>query len=328
MIRRDVIAIGGSRGAVEAVKWLLRNLPGDLAATLFIAIHIGARGNDLLAEMLAEHAEITASTARDGDELRPGHAYIAPADRHLLLAGGVVRLGHGPRENMSRPAIDPLLRSAGVCFGPRAIGVILTGMLNDGASGLSDLKRCGGVTVVQNPRDAVAPDMPWEALRASDVDYRAPLSALPALLVELSAQEAGLPTAVPADVAEEVEIALGSARAAIPRDGLTDATPLTCPACGGVLSRMRRQTSLRYRCQVGHAYTADALAIRQEGAIDEAIRVALRIVEERITLTESMLADARRAGRKAAASSYSERLAESRAHAAVLRQAIARPRPR
>ena len=322
MIRRDIIAIGGSWGAVDAIKQLLRELPGDLAATLFIAIHVGARGNDLLAEIFAEQAAITTSTARDGDELQPGHAYVAPADHHLLLIGGVVRLGHGPRENMSRPAIDPLLRSVGACFGPRAIGVILTGMLNDGASGLADLKRCGGLTVVQSPRDAAASDMPWEALRATQVDYRAPLSGLPGLLAELSAQEAGAPIDVPADIAEEVEIALGTARTAILPDGLSDVTALTCPACGGVLSQIRREPPLRYRCQVGHAYTAEALVSQQESAVDEAIRLALRVVEERVTLTEAMRDDAHRAGRRAAASSYDERLAESRAHADVLQQAI------
>jgi len=281
----------------------------------------------MLAEILAEHASISASMARDGDGLRPGHAYVAPADRHLILADGVVRLGHGPRENMSRPAIDPLLRSAGACFGPRAIGVVLTGMLNDGASGLADLKRCGGVTVVQTPRDAAAADMPWEALRASDVDYRAPLSDLPALLAELSAQEAGPRAEIPADIADEVEIALGTPRSAVLPKGLSEISPLTCPDCGGVLSRIRRLPPLRYRCQVGHAYTAEALATHQGGTVDEALRLALRIVEERIALTEAMLAEACHAGRGAAAASYAERLAESRAHADVLRRAIGGIRP-
>jgi len=326
-MRRDIIAIGGSWGAVDAVKQLLRDLPGDLAATLFIVIHVGAQGKDLLAEIFAEQAAISVSTARDGDELRPGHAYVAPADQHLLVVGGVVRLGHGPRENMSRPAIDPLLRSVGACFGPRAIGVILTGMLNDGAPGLADLKRCGGLTVVQNPRDAAASDMPWEALRATAVDYRAPLSSLPKLLVELSAQEAGAPIDVPADIAEEVEIALGTAPAAIPSEGRPDVTALSCPACGGALSRIRRQPLLRYRCRIGHAYTAEALAAEQETTVDQAIRLALQIVEERVALTEAMLRDARRAGRRAAASSYGERLAQSRAHADVLRQAIEKTKP-
>jgi len=322
MGRRDIVAIGGSWGAVDAVSRLLCDLPGDFAATLFITIHLGAQGDDILAEILDEHAPISASTARDGDGLRPGHAYVAPADRHLILLDGVVRLGHGPRENMSRPAVDPLLRSAGACFGPRVIGVILTGLLNDGASGLTDLKRCGGLAVVQSPRDAAASDMPWEALRACDVDYRAPLSDLPALLVELTAQNAEPPADIPADILEEVEIALGTARTAILPDDLSDVTPLSCPACGGVLSRIKRHPPLRYRCQVGHAYTAEALATQQGKSVDDTLRFVLRILEERVVLTEMMLADARRAGRMSAANAYAERLAESRANADVLRRAL------
>lgn len=324
MNQRDIIAVGGSWGAVDAVNRLFRDLPGDLPATLLIALHVGAQGRNLLAELFAEGASITASTAKDGDELRPGHAYVAPADRHLLLIDGVIRLGRGPRENMSRPAIDPLLRSVGVCRGPRAIGVILTGMLNDGASGLADLKKCGGLTVVQNPRDALAAEMPWEALQNSEVDYRAPLSDLPALLVALCGQKAGPPAEVAADIASEVEIALGSARTAILPEGISDITALTCPACNGVLSRIKREPPLRYRCQVGHAYTAEALADQQEGSVDEALRVALRIMEERVRLTGAMLGDAKRSGHKAAAVSYQTRLAESQTYADILRQAVER----
>lgn len=157
MSRRDIIAIGGSLGAVDAVKQLCRDLPGDLAATMFAVIHVGAQGNNLLAGIFDAQSALSISTAVDGEVLRGGHAYVAPADHHLLVIDNVVRLGRGPRENMARPAIDPLFRSVGVSFGPRTIAVVLTGMLNDGTSGLADVKRCGGVTIVQSPADAVAP---------------------------------------------------------------------------------------------------------------------------------------------------------------------------
>jgi two-component system chemotaxis response regulator CheB len=210
MGRRDVIAIGGSLGAVDAVKQLCRDLPGDLAANIFIVIHVGAEGNDLLAGIFDAHSSISISTAVDGEVLRSGHAYVAPADRHLLVIGNVVRLGRGPRENMARPAIDPLFRSVAMSFGSRAVAVVLTGMLNDGASGLADIKRCGGITIVQNPADAVAPDMPQGALRGSDVDYRAPLSDMAALLIKLIGEDAGPAVDIPGDIKSEVEIALGA----------------------------------------------------------------------------------------------------------------------
>ncbi|GAA3065206.1 chemotaxis protein CheB [Rhizobium viscosum] len=322
MSRRDIIAIGGSLGAVDAVRELCRGLPHDLAAAMFIVIHVGAEGNNLLAEIFNAHSPITIKTAVDGEILQPGHAYVAPADHHLLVMDDVVRLGRGPRENMARPALDPLFRSVGISFGPRAIAVVLTGLLNDGAAGLADVKRCGGVTVVQNPADAVAADMPLGALRTSDVDYRAPLSSMAELLVRLSREEAGPVVKIPEDVRREVAIALGRRSDSEFIAQFSDPVALSCPGCGGVLNEVRRTPPLRFRCQVGHAYTAEALATKQEGAADEAVRVALRIMEERATLTEKMAAEARGSGHDIAAASYEKRASESRAYADVLRDAI------
>jgi two-component system chemotaxis response regulator CheB len=322
MGRRDIIAIGGSLGAVDAVKQLCRDLPGDLAASVFIVIHVGANGNDLLAGIFDADSAISVSTAVDGEVLRPGHAYVAPADHHLLVIGNVVRLGRGPRENMARPAIDPLFRSVAMSFGSRAIAVVLTGMLNDGASGLADVKRCGGITVVQNPADAVAAEMPMGALRGSDVDYRSPLSGMAPLLIKLVGEEAGPAVDIPADIVSEVEIALGRRSDTEILAKFSDPIALSCPACGGVLSQIKRWPPLRFRCQVGHSYTAEALETEKECTLDEAIRVALRIVEERAVLAQKMADDARQAGRDAAAASYERSVSESRAYAATLRQAI------
>ena len=209
MARRDIIAIGGSLGAVNAVKRLCRDLPGDLAASLLITIHVGANGNDLLADIFAERSSISVSTAAEGDPIRPGHAYVAPADRHLLVIDGMVRLGRGPRENLARPAIDPLFRSVAASFGSRAIAVILTGTMRDGVAGLADCQRCGGITIVQTPGDAFAPELPRQALRHVKVDFQSSLADLAALLVELSRQESGRCPDVPADIFEKLRIALG-----------------------------------------------------------------------------------------------------------------------
>ncbi|MBV9826550.1 MAG: chemotaxis protein CheB [Alphaproteobacteria bacterium] len=322
MNRRDIIAIGGSLGAVSAVKQLCRDLPPDLAATLFIVIHVGARGNDLLAEIFDAQSAISVSTAVDGEILQRGHAYVAPADHHFLVLDNRVRLGRGPRENLARPAIDPLFRSVAVSYGSRAIAVVLTGLLDDGAAGLADIKRCGGVTVVQSPADAVAPDMPLGALRGSDIDYRAPLAGMAALLVTLAGEEAGPSVEIPDDIKSEVLIALGRRSDTDVVAKFAHAVPLSCPACGGVLSEVNR-SPLRFRCQVGHAYTAEALAAEKEDSVDEAVRVALRIVEERIVLSEKMAQEARTTGRAAAAASYEERIGEFRAHARTLRRSIA-----
>lgn len=322
MNKRDVIAIGGSTGAIDAVKRLCRDLPPDFAATLFIVIHVGAHGVDRLADIFGADAPFPVTTATEGEVMRRGHAYVAPADHHLLIIDGVARLGRGPRENMARPAIDPLFRSVAMSYGPRAIAVVLTGMLNDGAAGLADVKRCGGTTVVQSPADAVAPDMPWGALSASDIDYRAPLSQMAALLADIATLDADPPVLIPSDIRIEADIALGRNVDSRIIAGIADPVSLSCPACGGVLSQMRQGPPLRFRCQVGHGYTAESLASEKEDTVDEALRVALRIMEERAVLTEKMANDAGAAGRSAAAASYRERSRESRAYADTLRRGI------
>jgi two-component system, chemotaxis family, protein-glutamate methylesterase/glutaminase len=319
---RRVIAIGGSAGAIKAVKALCEGLQPDIPAAICIVIHVGSRGSNLIADALGDSCPIPIETAVDGQSLEHGRAYVAAADHHLVIVDDTIRLGHGPRENLARPAIDPLLRSAGVSYGSRAIGVVLTGMLDDGAAGLADLKRCGGVTVVQNPTEAAEREMPLAALAASDIDYRTSLAELGPLFNHLTSKPAASYPPPPEDVRLEVEIALGRPAGTDATNRLANPVPLSCPACGGVLSQIRRSPPLRFRCQVGHAYTAEALASEQEGSVDEAIRVALRIVEERAVLTQKMADEARRGGLRFSAASFERTSAESRGHVVTLREAL------
>ncbi|MBV8107065.1 MAG: chemotaxis protein CheB [Hyphomicrobiales bacterium] len=319
---RRIIAIGASAGAISAIRALCQGLSSDIPAAICIVVHVGNRGQNLVAGVLGGSCPIPMETAVDGQTLEHGRGYVAPADRHLIVVGDTIRLGRGPRENLARPAIDPLLRSAGVSFGSGAIGVVLTGMLNDGAAGLADLKRCGGVTVVQNPAEAREPDMPLAALAASNIDYRAPLSELGALFNRITSEPPGPSPSPPDDIRLEVEIALGKVEGTDATNRLANPVPLSCPACGGVLSQIRRSPPLRFRCQVGHAYTADTLANEQEGSVDEAMRVALRIVEERATLTHKMAEEARRGGLRQSAASFERASAESRVHVDTLREAL------
>lgn len=323
MAMREIIAIGGSAGSVEVIRQICRSLPADLQGSVLITVHVGSIGQNLLGSILDSDGPIPAGTAVDGEPLERGRIYVAPADHHLVVDERTIRLGRGPRENMSRPAIDPLFRSAGISAGSRAIGVLLSGMLNDGASGLADLKRCGGVTVVQNPLDAVEGEMPRTALLASDVDYRAASTDLGDLISRLMAEDAGRDVSPPADIALEVAIAMGRPSDSAVIAGIADPVPLSCPGCGGTMSQIRR-SPLRFRCQVGHGYTAEALAEEQEGAVDEAFRIALRVIGERAVLMEKMALEARQASRNAAAAGFEERALEYRGHAGILMDATLR----
>lgn len=324
MDNRDIIVIGGSAGATAPLKQVLSRLPVDLPAAVFIVLHIPSRGIGILSTVASLAGRLPVSQAEHGMPITNGRVYIATPDRHLLLGDGKILLGRGPRENMVRPAIDPLFRSAALHYGPRVIGVVLSGLLSDGAAGLNAIKRCGGMTLVQDPADAAADEMPRRALEGTVVDLCVQGARLGDVLSDLARQAPGASLPVPPEIALEVEIAAGER---IGSDRLSEiAVPaaLTCPSCGGVLSKLKADNPLRFRCQVGHAFTADTLAKEQESRVDEALRVALRIIEERAELVHRMAEDGRASGRRSVAEMYDARAAEYRRYANVIRKTVLR----
>jgi Chemotaxis response regulator containing a CheY-like receiver domain and a methylesterase domain len=182
----DIIVIGASMGGIETLSNLVAQFPEDLPAAIFIVVHIAPNGPGVLAQILDRTGPLTAKLAENGESIRHGRIYVAPPDHHLLVKQGFIRVTRGPRENRSRPAIDPLFRSAAVAYGSRVIGVILTGFQNDGTAGLITIKRCGGVAVVQEPKDALALDMPQSALDSVEVDHCLAVSGMGAVLDRLA----------------------------------------------------------------------------------------------------------------------------------------------
>lgn len=321
MTTHDIIAIGGSTGALDALKRIFADLPADLPAAVLVVRHIASDGGDMLAEILDKAGPIAVKTAAAGDLIENGRAYVAPAGHHLLVDNGTIRLGQGPRENMARPAIDPLFRSVALSYGPRVISLLLSGLLDDGSAGSAAVKRCGGITVVQDPADAEADDMPRSALDACDVDYRAPVAKLAQVLTRLAAEPAPPARPVQGDIALEVQIAAGRPSTAEVLEQIANPVALSCPSCGGVLSEITEPARLRFRCQIGHAYTAEALDKEQGVAVAEAVGIALRTLEERHTLLSKMAADAKRRGRELSAKQFAERAADYRRQADTLRKA-------
>jgi two-component system, chemotaxis family, protein-glutamate methylesterase/glutaminase len=229
----DVVAIGASAGGFPALSELARGLPGDFAAAILVTIHLHPEASTVLADLIARAGALPAAFARDGEKIVPGGIYIAPPDLHLLADGERMLLRRGPRENGARPAIDPMFRSIAHGYGSRAIGVILTGGLNDGSSGLRAIKHCGGVAVVQDPRDAHDPEMPTSALAASAVDHVVPIREMAALLARLVAQPA-LPGPPPsAELAREVGIAAQRDSGLAAAEAMGERSVLTCPECHG-----------------------------------------------------------------------------------------------
>ncbi|MDB5898651.1 MAG: protein-glutamate methylesterase (protein methylesterase)-like protein [Ramlibacter sp.] len=282
-----VVLIGASAGGVMALLEISEQLPASFPAPICVVQHIGSNPS-LLPELLRFRGPNHALHAEDGQQLTSGTLHVAPPDQHMLLDGDVLRLTHGPKENHARPAIDPLFRTGALSLGPRLIGVILTGQMDDGTAGLKAIKDCGGITIVQDPDTAIEPEMPRSALRNVDVDYCVPLSEIAPLLARLvETPTAAAPRPVPEEVIREVAINRGDATVENLKPIAAPST-LTCPDCHGSLWEMKDDKPLRYRCHTGHAYSALSLAHAQRNAAEEALWSSIRALREREMLLRRM----------------------------------------
>jgi two-component system, chemotaxis family, protein-glutamate methylesterase/glutaminase len=265
---------------------------------------------------------LPATFAGEGEVRKKGHIYIAPPGRHLLVDGERLWLGTGPRENNARPAIDAMLRSVAVCCGYRAIGLVLTGTLGDGASGLSAIEQTGGVTVVQDPKDAAFPEMPENALRRNNPDHVVYLREMPRLLDALVRHPAGDPVTAPDKLRYEVEIARSGRSSMKKMDWLGQRSVLTCPDCGGIMWEIKDGDLSRYRCHIGHAYTQETITAGVDQHLKRALATALRALNERVALVSKMRDEAGERGRVELANSLSMKANEFEREADVIRDAI------
>jgi two-component system chemotaxis response regulator CheB len=278
----DIFVIGASAGAVPSLKVLFGALPEDFPGSIFAVVHISADAVSGLAGVFERAGPLPVVAPEDLTPIAPNRIYIAPPDFHMLLEGERVRIVRGPKENRHRPAIDPLFRSAAWAYGPRVVGAVLTGYLDDGAAGLWAIKSCGGTTVVQDPTDALQPEMPQNALLSNQIDHVVPLHQMAALFVRLARSpiDGARGHAQPESVKTEVGFAT------LDRDindmaSLGRLSPFTCPACRGALWELQDGGQLRYRCHTGHAFTGDSLLAEQTASIEEGLYSALRAVEEK-----------------------------------------------
>jgi two-component system chemotaxis response regulator CheB len=291
-----LIVVGASLGGVAGLKRLVAGLPGTLPAALLAVLHIGSH-RSILPGLLSAQSALPVSHAQDGEKIEPGRVLIAPPDHHLVVVDGQLRLSRGPKENFARPAIDPLFRSAALAYGGSTIGVVLTGMLDDGTAGLQAIKLCGGVAIVQDPRDALEPSMPASALKHVKVDHCVPLASLPALLTSLSAPPAD-PSPVLANgrLHHEQALFFGQGHAMDHLSAIGKPSPIACPECHGGLWEQVGSTPAQYRCRTGHAFTERSLEHALAAAGDDANWNALRALQERQLFLQHMAAHRRSSG--------------------------------
>jgi two-component system, chemotaxis family, protein-glutamate methylesterase/glutaminase len=324
MANRNVLAIGTSAGGVEALRFLASEFPRDFPASVLAVIHLSAQYQSSLDSILTQAGPLPARFAKDDTTVEPAQIYIGPPDSHLILEGDKLRLGQGPRENNTRPAIDPLFRSVAQCCGYRAVGAVLTGTLGDGASGLHTLHEYGGLTVVQDPNDAAFSGMPEAALTNFTPDHVTSLAGMPVLFQRLLNEPQGKPIEPSSDLIYEVDLAKGRNGSMSQLDQMAERSLLACPDCHGVMWEIKEGDLIRYRCHVGHAYTAELMSLALDETLRRALNSGLRALDERIALSRRLFEQAKNAGRTHLAESWRKKLAECEQEAEVLRDSIKR----
>jgi two-component system, chemotaxis family, protein-glutamate methylesterase/glutaminase len=322
--KKDIIVIGASAGGIEPIRTILRHLPADFPGSLFVVVHTSPNAPGVLNAIFDSAGPLPAADAQHGERIRPGRVYVARPDHHLIIEPGRIRLTRGPKENRFRPAVDPLFRSAAQTYGPRVVGIVLSGGLDDGTSGLQTIKQLGGTAVVQDPGEAWAPSMPQSALHHVNVDHVVRMDEIAPLLVRLASmpadvQEGGL--AVPEEVKIEVDIAGANEAKEAGVFRLGDPSKYACPECHGVLLELKDRAPLRFRCHTGHAYTLESLLSEMDDVIEDSLWNAIRALEERAMLMRQA-GEHVRATHTDGDNDFMARAAQEQRRADLVRQAV------
>jgi len=260
--------------------------------------------------------------AQDCESFELGHIYVAPPDHHLLVKQGYLRVTRSLRENRVRPAIDPLFRSAAVAYGARVVGIVLTGLQNDGAAGLLAIKRCGGIAMVQDPTDALYPDMPRSALENVEVDYCVPVLKMGAVLYRLAQEPPAAAPPIPGELRIEANISENPNENHDCAEQLGEQVSSTCPECGGPLWELRDEQLRRFRCRLGHAFTAESLLAGQSEVIEYALWAAVRTMEDRVRILMSLAKGRQEHKQSKIAATYEAQAQELRMQAQQIRKML------
>jgi two-component system chemotaxis response regulator CheB len=322
---KDIVVIGASAGGIDGVRTIVSALPPRFEGSLFVVVHTAAEAPGVLDVIFGSNSQLPVAIARDEEKIVAGRVYVARPDHHLIITPGKVCLTRGPKENRFRPAVDPLFRSAAQTYGPRVVGIILSGGLDDGTAGLLTVKQLGGTAIVQDPNEALAPSMPQSALLHVQVDHVLPVREIAPLLVRLTAMPADSREGdrpVPEDVKIEVDIAKEGHAIESGVFRLGQPSNYACPECHGVLLQVKEAIPLRFRCHTGHAYTIESLFGEMDEAIEDALWNAIRALEERVMLMRQAADHLREAHREDASRDLLRRAEETLERVELVRQAV------
>jgi two-component system, chemotaxis family, protein-glutamate methylesterase/glutaminase len=320
-----VVVAGASAGGVEALVALVRSLPADFPHAVLVILHVAPAGTSVLPAILARACSLPVASPADGEALRPGHVYVAPPDRHLVLEGSHLRLSQAPRENGHRPAIDPTMRSAAEAYEGAAIGIVLSGARDDGTAGMMAIKARRGIALVQDPDEALYPAMPLSAIAHVTPDAVLPVAQMAAWILEQGPGTDG-PTKGETGMNDNsgdrrlAAVEAGDDRA--PRSATGKGTRYTCPDCGGVLFERHEGHLERFECSVGHIFSIESLSSAQAEALESALWAAVRSLEDRATLLQRLAGRARGNGNARSAATFDRQAADALDRAGTIRDAI------
>jgi two-component system chemotaxis response regulator CheB len=326
MPKKDIVVIGASAGGMDALEKVVSRLPAALPAAVFVVWHLSPGIKSVLPSVLSRAGPLAATNPEDGDPIVNGRIYVAPSDHHILLERGFMRVTRGPKENRFRPAVDPLFRSAAYVYGPRVIGVVLSGALDDGTAGLWTVKLRGGTAIVQDPADALHRSMPINALENVAVDYKLPALEIGPLLGQLVRQEALPPPRIPEKEQKktEHEVKIAAENDALDEHVMNhgELSPFTCPECHGVLTQLRDGSIVRFRCHTGHAFSADTLLASIAEQVETRLWDAIRALDEAVMMLNAVGTRCARAGNTKAAEQCFDKAREAHARSQPLREAV------
>jgi two-component system chemotaxis response regulator CheB len=317
-----IVVIGTSAGGIRALEELVTQLTPEMDAAFFIVLHLSRKGiGKYLFRRLQESTGLECRLAENGEPIKRGVVYIAPPDEHMLVTRNNVILGKGAPENRWRPSINNLFRSAAAAFNGKVIGIILTGMLDDGTSGMAAIKRSGGITIVQDPNEAEYPDMPLSVLDNIEVDHSTSLSNLGSVLDDIIRNTEPKETEVPYDVQVESTI---DQRVSTRVENISqfEKIDVNCPDCGGGLYLTQKDHPTHYRCHVGHSFTDRELLIRVSEVMENTFWTSLRMMEERRSLHLKLAKKDKERGYEATSSQHLKRAAEMEGHIENLKQIL------
>jgi len=322
---RNIIVIGASAGGQQAIVGIVKQLPADINAAIFVVLHLSIKSNaQVIAKTLQKNTSLNCTVATGGEEIKRSHLYLAPQNHHLLIKRNKIIIHHGARENKYRPSIDVLFRSAAVNYGSRVIGIVLTGLFDDGTSGMSAIKRCGGICIVQDPGDADFSDMPQSVINYIEVDHKVKLSKMGDVLNAILNMPVPPGVPVPRELLVENIITENMITSISQLNEIGDRSKFICPDCGGGLWALNNDPANRYRCYTGHVYTEQGLYETQGLNLEESVWVSIRMLEERRNLLMLMATNADRSGNDDLAFSNRSRADEMKLHIKRLKVLLSR----